>query len=323
MTDNIFSKIISFFSHNNFDEEGEQAYWNWLVKDEKAAEKDEALQDLWAEASRKKSEFVTRRAFSRFQRNQGIASRRTVYVWQTAAAVLAALLVTAVTVNVPQNRQQIDYIQSYVPTADIEQVTLPDGTQVSLNSHSTLFYPEKFTGKDRSVYLIGEATFKVNPDKKHPFIVKSTDFQVTALGTEFNVSAYSDSPEIAATLISGSVLVECNELTDNAVLKPGQQFSYDKTEKTSSITVADVADVTAWQRGELVFRETTIQEIISILERKYPYSFEYRLKDLKDDRYSFRFKDKASFEDIIDIITNVAGNLTYEINGDNCVLRAK
>lgn len=323
MTDNIFSKIISFFSHNDFDEEGRQAYWNWLVKDEKTAEKDEALQVLWAEVSRKQGAPEARRAFCRFQRNQGIASRRTVYVWQTAAAVLVALLVTAVAVNVLQNRQQTDYIQSYVPTADINQLTLPDGTHVRLNSHSTLFYPGKFTGRDRSVYLIGEATFKVNPDKKHPFVVKTSDFQVTALGTEFNVSAYSDSPEIAATLISGSVLVECNGLTDNAVLKPGQQFSYDKTEKTSGITAVDVNDVTAWQRGELVFREKTIQEIITILERKYPYSVEYRLKDLKDDRYSFRFKDNASFEDIIDIIANVAGNITYEINGDNCVLRAK
>ncbi len=40
-------------------------------------------------------------------------------------------------------------------------------------------------------------------------------------------------------------------------------------------------DVTAWQRGELVFREMSIKEIITILERKYPYTFEYRLKNLK------------------------------------------
>ena len=45
-----------------------------------------------------------------------------------------------------------------------------------------LLYPEKFTGETRSVYLIGEANFKVKPDKKHPFIVKANDYQVTALG---------------------------------------------------------------------------------------------------------------------------------------------
>ena len=56
-----------------------------------------------------------------------------------------------------------------------------------LNSKSTLFYPESFNGKTRSVYLIGEGYFKVRPDKEHPFIVKGADFQVTALGTEFNV----------------------------------------------------------------------------------------------------------------------------------------
>ena len=71
-------------------------------------------------------------------------------------------------------------------------------------------------------FLIGEANFKVKPDKKHPFIVKSNDFQVTALGTEFNVSAYPENPVLAATLISGSVLVEYNNLKSQVILKPNE-----------------------------------------------------------------------------------------------------
>ena len=55
--------------------------------------------------------------------------------------------------------------------------------------------------------MIGEANFKVNPDKKHPFIVKANDYQVTALGTEFNVNAYPENSELMATLLEGLSLI--------------------------------------------------------------------------------------------------------------------
>ena len=61
-------------------------------------------------------------------------------------------------------------------------------------------------------------------DEEHPFIVKSSDFQVTALGTEFNVTAYPDEDEVTATLISGKVLVEYNGQKNQEVLNPNEQL---------------------------------------------------------------------------------------------------
>ena len=102
----------------------------------------------------------------------------------------------------------------------MRNITLPDGTQVLINSQSTLLYPQQFKGDTRCVYLVGEAGFKVKRDEEHPFIVKSSDFQVTALGTEFNVTAYPDEEEVTATLISGKVLVEYNNQQGQEILKP-------------------------------------------------------------------------------------------------------
>ena len=39
-------------------------------------------------------------------------------------------------------------------------------------------YPQEFTGDSRSVFLLGEANFKVKPDKKRPFIVKSMIYRL-------------------------------------------------------------------------------------------------------------------------------------------------
>lgn len=242
------------------------------------------------------------------------------YAFQAVFFIVAASSVYLSTIG---KDAEENLIQQYIPTAEIRTLTLPDGTQVQLNSQSTLLYPQNFTGKNRSVFLIGEANFKVKPDKKHPFIVKSNDFQVTALGTEFNISAYPENPMLAATLISGSVLVEYNDLKSQVILKPNEQLAYNKNTHYHSLDHPDMKEVTAWQRGELVFREMSVKDIITILERKYPYTFEYQLKTLKDDRYSFRFKDQAPLSEVMDVIVNVVGQMDYKIQGDRCYLIPK
>ena len=149
------------------------------------------------------------------------------------------------------------------------------------------------------------------------------DFQVTALGTEFNVSAYPENPVLAATLISGSVLVEYNDLKSQVILKPNEQLAYNKDTRRHCLDNPDMKEVTAWQRGELVFREMSVKDIITVLERKYPYTFEYQLKNLKEDKYSFRFKDRAPLSEVMDIIVSVVGQMDYKIKGDHCYLISK
>ena len=170
--------------------------------------------------------------------------------------------------------------------------------------------------------MIGEANFKVKPDKHHPFVVKSGDFQITALGTEFNVTAYADK-DISTTLLSGRILVQYDNMSQQVILSPNQQFSFDKKSRKSYLNYPDIDDVTAWQRGELVFRQTTVSDIIRVLERKYNYKFIYSLHDLKNDRFSFRFRDNASLTEVMDVIVDVAGYLDFKIEKDKCYIMQK
>lgn len=48
-------------------------------------------------------------------------------------------------------------------------MVLADGTRVWLNSATKLRYPTRFTGKNREVYVEGEAFFSVCKDSAHPF----------------------------------------------------------------------------------------------------------------------------------------------------------
>ncbi|CDA87389.1 FecR family protein [uncultured Bacteroides sp.] len=326
---NYFQKILTLFTGHEYPESTGQEFYRWLVDKEHLSEKDEALQNLWEEALKQEPAPNIHRSYEQLRKNAGIPSVRKerrirpIHIWQAAAAVFFIVAASSVYLSTIGKDAEPNLLQQYIPTAEMRSLTLPDGTKVQLNSQSTLLYPQEFTGKDRSVFLIGEANFKVKPDKKHPFIVKSNDFQVTALGTEFNVAAYPENPIVAATLISGSVLVEYNELNSQMILKPNEQLAYNKHTRHYSLSNPDMKDVTAWQHGELVFREMSVKDIITVLERKYPYTFEYQLKSLKEDKYSFRFKDQATLSEVMDVIVNVVGQMDYKIKEGRCYLIPK
>src|SRR5690606_32308419 len=73
------------------------------------------------------------------------------------------------------------------PKGGTYQITLPDGTNVWLNSASTLRYPPRFDDSERIVELEGEAYFEVVPadGKPRPFRVKTKEQTVEVLGTHF------------------------------------------------------------------------------------------------------------------------------------------
>lgn len=56
-------------------------------------------------------------------------------------------------------------VEKFTSYGELNSVVLPDGSTVQTNSGTLLFYPESFKGDTRTVYLMGEANFKV---KKNP-----------------------------------------------------------------------------------------------------------------------------------------------------------
>ncbi len=129
--------------------------------------------------------------------------------------------------------QEVVYNTLKVPYGKRFKLQLSDGTVVSLNSGTTLKYPEQFglNGK-RNVYLTGEAFFEVAKDKTHPFIVHANKVEVEVLGTKFNVSAYPENPTVNSTLIEGSIQMAEAENKSNAVLiAPNQMATWQNNSK--------------------------------------------------------------------------------------------
>ena len=172
------------------------------------------------------------------------------------------------------SEKELEYHTLTIPRKGHYRLVLPDGTQVWLNSESSIRYPTAFTGKERKVFITGETFFEVAKNKDKPFIVVTGDVQVEALGTQFNINAYSNEPFLTATLIDGAILVS-NSKNEN-MLKPGQQAQI--AHNDFSVVETDTMDVVAWKNDQFKFTNATIDVIMRQVERWYDAEVVYENK---------------------------------------------
>jgi transmembrane sensor len=153
------------------------------------------------------------------------------------------------------------------------KLRLPDGTDVWLNSASSIRYPTAFTGGERKVEITGEAYFEVAGDKAKPFQVKVEDMNVLVLGTHFNINAYADEGAIATTLLEGSVKVSSGN-DKSAILKPGQQAVAASLNLTI-VNDANIDQVMAWKNGYFSFDQADLRTVLRMLQRWYDIDVKY------------------------------------------------
>jgi len=84
-------------------------------------------------------------------------------------------------------------------------LTLPDGTLLTLNAGSRITWPDRFSGANREVFLDGEVVANVAKDSEHPFIIHSGEADIRVHGTTFDLKAYHDASILEIMLREGSV----------------------------------------------------------------------------------------------------------------------
>lgn len=161
-----------------------------------------------------------------------------------------------------------------IPRKGQFELVLPDGSKVWINSESSIRYPVAFTGNERKVFVTGETFFEVTKDKEKPFRVVAGDVTVEALGTQFNVNAYTNEPFLSTTLVEGSVIV--TKGSKENILKPGQQAQLNESD--FKIVNAELNDVIAWKDNQFKFTNTPIDAIMRQIERWYDADVEYQDK---------------------------------------------
>lgn len=213
---------------------------------------------------------------------------------RSAAAILLipVLIVTYTLYQSLKERDNQPIRQVELTTAYglVSKVTLPDGSEVWLNSGSHLSYPQRFTGDTRTVQLTGEAYFKVTSDKKDRFdVVLPGGLLVSAYGTEFNVNAYTDDKRIEATLVKGNIEVSQTEQPSARTILPGQQVLFDKENNRMTVSDVNLSVKTAWKEGKMMFRRAKMDEVTQRLSRHFNVEIQLDGKELHDYEYSATF----------------------------------
>ncbi len=190
---------------------------------------------------------------------------------------------------------------------EVAEYVLPDQTTVWLNTNSSLLYPESFKKGKRHVRLEGEAFFDVARDESHPFVVSARDCDVEVLGTQFDVSAYPDSPEFQATLVSGSVRLvnKTGGRRRSTELFPGQRFSLDHESGASTVTYVDTESLTSWRTGQINFNHVPLSDVLTIIGNTFGIRFVISGDKILDDTYTGSFSGQP-LDEVLSTLEEVA-----------------
>ena len=199
-------------------------------------------------------------------------------------------------------------------TAALTQ-TLPDGSEVTLNKHSSLEYPSRFGGSERPVTLHGEGFFRIAPDAHQPFVVRVGDAMVRVLGTSFNVRHRAGGTEVVVE--TGRVEVSLGDHRqeigpgERALIAPG---GTDVQKESSQDALYQY-----YRTRVFVCRSTPLRELVQVLSEAYDTPIRIDRAGAGDDLLTVNLSDE-SLARVLDIATQTLG-LTWSKQGEEVVIK--
>jgi ferric-dicitrate binding protein FerR (iron transport regulator) len=185
------------------------------------------------------------------------------WIFRVAAILILALGITF----------SLKFFTSQTQTANFGEKTafsLPDNSEVVLNSGSEINYKKWNWANNRHLELKGEAYFRVSKGKR--FEVQTNLGKVTVLGTQFNVKARKNRFDVVC--YEGRVKV--NYANTQTVLTHGQSVSF---ENGKQIKMSTLSLKPEWTDNQICFYKENIKSILDEVERQYNIQIELNTKD--------------------------------------------
>ena len=177
----------------------------------------------------------------------------------------AALIALAIGIRKPAD-EDLRYVTAI---GEQRSVILPDGSTIVLDTNSAVIARVRPGAREVTLER-GQVQFQVVHDPAVPFTVLAGDGAVHDIGTEFQVR--KDRDQVTVTLIEGSVSVSAPvpgqpvDKPRSEVLQPGQQLAFDNR-GTWNRQAANLKAAEGWTRGDLVFEQRPLGELIGEMNR--------------------------------------------------------
>lgn len=158
-------------------------------------------------------------------------------------------------------------------------LNLSDNSTVTLNSKSKVSYPNLFQ-YNRTIQLEGEAFFQVQKGKQ--FTVETALGSIQVLGTQFNVTAFSDYFEVVC--YEGKVRVQSKN--QSVILTKGESVRlYGQKFENWADTFPVKPD---WISGESTFKNVPVKYVIEKFENQYDVKIKFP-KNLENSKFTGSF----------------------------------
>jgi transmembrane sensor len=243
--------------------------------------------------------------------NQRLQGYRMIHskVFIRYAAIAASLLVVAllaVTIARFAGEKTVKAARGEILT-----ISLPDHTEVTLNSESSISYRRMGWKNRRLVSLSGEAYFNVVEGPGFSVVFQSGS--VTVVGTSFNLFTRDSDFEVYCR--NGSILIESEVAHLSEMLVSGEGLRSETTEEGYRVTRFEMPDEKeiAWIKGEFYYENVPLDNVFSEIERQFNITINAPGVDLSR-RYSGIFR-RGNLEEALDMVC-IPMNLEYSRTGE-------
>lgn len=161
----------------------------------------------------------------------------------------------------------------YTETANFGEKTtfsLPDNSEVVLNSGSEINYKKWNWNSNRRLELEGEAYFRVSKGRR--FEVQTNLGKVSVLGTQFNVKARKNRFDVMC--YQGRVKV--NFANTQIILTRGESVTFESGKQFST---AIKSSKPGWIENQICFNKENIKSLLDEVQRQYNITIELNAKD--------------------------------------------
>ena len=232
------------------------------------------------------------------------------------AAIIALMVITWV-VSKDHFKGSLGDAYTWIeaPKGQRVSITLSDGTIVALNPSSKLKVPNVFESDERTVELLGEGFFKVAHNEKAPFTVKTENYNVQVLGTEFNVFAYPNSGIFETDLVRGRVYVYERDHIDAGIRLAQNEKARVVAGKLTKVR-SDFAQKHLLDKGIYEFSGISLGILLKRLELWYGVTIQVDDPKICEQKYTGKLRQSDDVSVILKAISAV-GKFNYRKVSDN------
>jgi len=198
---------------------------------------------------------------------------------------------------------------------------LPDGSVIWLNKQTRIRTDEHFGRNNRELYLEeGEAFVDVKQNETLPFLVKTGEVSIAVLGTSFNVKAYTATPVIKITVLTGKVRVDKNS-QQLQQLNQDDELVYNRAYASFSLHKVEARKVSGWKDGGLYLEDVPFPEFVKALQERYGVYISYP-EQLQQQKIHIYILHHQPLQDVMEMIGSIY-NIQYSTNGKNVTISLK